>query len=52
MSMPMCFEQALESAQALLDRAKELDAVKSGEFTLSSGKSTSNLYLRRTPVIS
>ena len=43
MSMTMSVDDALNSAQALLDRAKDLGAVKSGEFTLSSGKK-SNLY--------
>ena len=43
MSMTMSVDDALDSAKALLDRAKSLGAVKSGEFTLSSGKK-SKLY--------
>ncbi len=42
-SSTMCVEEALESAKALLERAKHLGAVQSGNFTLSSGQ-PSNLY--------
>ncbi|MCY4474857.1 MAG: orotate phosphoribosyltransferase [Chloroflexi bacterium] len=38
MSTTMCVDDALNSAKALLARAKSLGAVQSGEFTLSSGQ--------------
>ena len=43
MSMTMCVDEALSSAQALLARAEYLGAVKYGEFKLSSGQ-TSRVY--------